>query len=101
MDGLHLLPYWSLSDSRMYLVVFLQNSLSKGGNEHNRLLVLFEIICLICGLVYHRLLGADALCASGDCVIADYVLWSNKFISLSFCSLLSFDLFVVKGSEID
>lgn len=51
--------------------------------------------CLI--QVFHRLLGADALCASGDCVIADYVLWCNECVSLSFylltssASFLSFD----------
>ncbi|TKY66441.1 hypothetical protein E2542_SST09313 [Spatholobus suberectus] len=39
--------------------------------------------------VYHRLLGADALCASGDCVIADYVLWCNECVSLYFYSLLT------------
>jgi hypothetical protein len=34
------------------------------------------------------LVGRRSLCASGDCVIADYVLWCSDCVSLPFCSLL-------------
>jgi len=34
------------------------------------------------------LVGCRSLCASGDCVIADYVLWCCDCVSLSFYSLL-------------
>lgn len=58
--------------------------------------------------MYDRLLGADALCGSGDCVIADYMLSFDDCISCAFIATSSLHLhllrcrsFLCHGSERD